>query len=106
MASEILDKPWVCIGLWVLGDDNWVSDYTLATVFALLLDSLDHEHRQVDKRRDGEQYDSKGKDLDCALLPKQTTFYRDHVVVVVQAGVCVDIFTVTNEYIDLTSLQF
>ena len=49
---------------------------------------------------------SKGEDVDHALLPEQTPFYKDLADVVVQAGVCVDIFVVTNEYIDLASLKF
>jgi hypothetical protein len=49
---------------------------------------------------------SKGEDVDRALIPKQTPFYKDLAAVVVQAGVYVDIFAVTNEYIDLASLKF
>jgi hypothetical protein len=40
------------------------------------------------------------------LLPEQTPFYKDLAVVAVQAGVCVDIFAVTNEHTDLASLKF
>ena len=48
---------------------------------------------------------SKGEDVDHALLPEQTPFYKDLVVVAVQAGVCVDIFVVTNKHIDLASFK-
>jgi hypothetical protein len=34
---------------------------------------------------------SKGEDVDRALLPEQTPFYKDLAVVVVQAGICIDI---------------
>ncbi|KAK8271006.1 hypothetical protein V6Z12_D11G234700 [Gossypium hirsutum] len=61
---------------------------------------------QIDTRRYGEQYASKEEDADCALLPEQTPFYKDLATVAVQAGVCVDIFAVTNEYTDLASLKF
>jgi hypothetical protein len=40
------------------------------------------------------------------LLPEQTPFYKDLAAVAVQAGVCVDIFAVTNEHTDLASLKF
>ncbi|XP_040951488.1 uncharacterized protein [Gossypium hirsutum] len=61
---------------------------------------------QLNTRRYGEQYASKREDADCALLPEQTPFYKDLAAVAVQAGVCVDIFAVTNEYTDLASLKF
>ncbi|KAK6138301.1 hypothetical protein DH2020_027947 [Rehmannia glutinosa] len=68
--------------------------------------ALDYGLGQLDTRRYGEQYASKGEDADRALLPEQTPFYKDLAAVAVQAGVCVDIFAVTNEYTDLASLKF
>ena len=49
---------------------------------------------------------SKGEDADRALFPEQTPFYKDLAAVAVQAGVCVDIFVVTNEYTNLASIKF
>ncbi|KAL6499741.1 Protein transport protein S23 D [Orobanche gracilis] len=80
--------------------------FALARVFAFLSGPPDYGLGQLDTRRYGEQYASKGEDADRALLPEQTPFYRDLATVAVQAGVCVDIFAVTNEYTDLASLKF
>ncbi|KAF6169184.1 hypothetical protein GIB67_013614 [Kingdonia uniflora] len=80
--------------------------FALARVFAFLSGPPDYGAGQLDTRRYGEQYASKGEDADRALLPEQTPFYRDLAAVAVQAGVCVDIFAVTNEYTDLASLKF
>ncbi|XP_020092690.1 protein transport protein Sec24-like At3g07100 isoform X1 [Ananas comosus] len=80
--------------------------FALARVFAFLSGAPDYGAGQLDTRRYGEQYASKGEDADRALLPEQTPFYRDLAAVAVQAGVCVDIFAVTNEYTDLASLKF
>ncbi|PPR87568.1 hypothetical protein GOBAR_AA33123 [Gossypium barbadense] len=80
--------------------------FALARVFAFLSGPPDYGPGQLDTRRYGEQYASKGEDADCALLPEQTPFYKDLAAVAVQAGVCVDIFAVTNEYTDLAYLKF
>lgn len=80
--------------------------FALARVFAFLSGPPDFGAGQLDTRRYGEQYASKGEDADRALLPEQTPFYKDLAAVAVQAGVCVDIFAVTNEYTDLASLKF
>ncbi|KAL1558235.1 Protein transport protein S23 D [Salvia divinorum] len=80
--------------------------YALARVFAFLSGPPDYGLGQLDTRRYGEQYASKGEDADRALLPEQTPFYKDLAAVAVQAGVCVDLFAVTNEYTDLASLKF
>ncbi|CAA2959279.1 transport SEC24 [Olea europaea subsp. europaea] len=80
--------------------------YALARVFAFLSGPPDYGPGQLDTRRYGEQYASKGEDADRALLPEQTPFYKDLAAVAVQVGVCVDIFAVTNEYTDLASLKF
>lgn len=37
----------------------------------------DYGAGQLDTRRYGEQYASKGEDADRALLPEQTPFYKD-----------------------------
>ncbi|XP_058088597.1 protein transport protein SEC23 D [Magnolia sinica] len=80
--------------------------FALARVFAFLSGPPDYGAGQLDSRRYGEQYASKGEDADRALLPEQTPFYKQLAAVAVQAGVCVDIFAVTNEYTDLASLKF
>lgn len=80
--------------------------FALARVFSFLSGPPDYGAGQLDTRRYGEQYASKGEDADRALLPEQTPFYKDLAAVAVQAGVCIDIFAVTNEYIDLASLKF
>ncbi|XP_048233875.1 protein transport protein Sec24A isoform X2 [Ricinus communis] len=80
--------------------------FALARVFAFISGPPDYGAGQLDTRRYGEQYASKGEDADRALLPEQTPFYKDLASVAVQAGVCVDIFAVTNEYTDLASLKF
>ncbi|KAJ4724828.1 protein transport protein SEC24-like [Melia azedarach] len=80
--------------------------FALARVFAFLSGPPDHGAGQLDTRRYGEQYASKGEDADRALLPEQTPFYKDLAAVAVQAGVCVDLFAITNEYTDLASLKF
>ncbi|KAJ6897371.1 protein transport protein SEC24-like [Populus alba x Populus x berolinensis] len=80
--------------------------FVAARVFAFMSGPPDYGAGQLDTKRYGEQYASKGEDADRALLPEQTPFYKDLAVVAVQAGVCVDIFAVTNEYTDLASLKF
>uniref|UniRef100_A0A0D9WH23 Sec23/Sec24 trunk domain-containing protein n=1 Tax=Leersia perrieri TaxID=77586 RepID=A0A0D9WH23_9ORYZ len=80
--------------------------FALARVFAFLSGAPDYGDGQLDTRRYGEQYASKGEDPDLALLPEQIPFYKDLAAVAVQAGVCVDIFAVTDEYTDLASLKF
>ncbi|KAF7121309.1 hypothetical protein RHSIM_Rhsim13G0112600 [Rhododendron simsii] len=82
------------------------STFALARVFAFLSGPPDFGAGQLDTRRYGEQYASKGEDADRALLPEQTPFYKDLAAVAVQAGVCVDLFAITNEYTDLASLKF
>ncbi|RCV17511.1 hypothetical protein SETIT_3G225300v2 [Setaria italica] len=82
------------------------STFALARVFAFLSGAPDYGAGLLDTRRYGEQYASKGVDADLALLPEQIPFYRDLAAVAVQAGVCIDIFAVTDEYTDLASLKF
>ena len=98
---------------------------TAARVFVFLSDPL-----IMDTRRYGEQYESKGRmqivlysqsrhpsikiwylSYDVAIpvshfLEVKELTYVLQAAVAVQAGVCVDIFAVTNEYTDLVSLKF
>lgn len=80
--------------------------FALARIFAFLSGPPDYGAGQLDTRRYGEQYASKGEDADRALLPEQIPFYKDLAAVAAQSGVCVDLFAVTNEYTDLASLKF
>ncbi|KAK8946391.1 hypothetical protein KSP39_PZI007161 [Platanthera zijinensis] len=80
--------------------------FALARVFAFLSGPPDYGTGQLDTRRYGEQYASRREDADMALLPEQTPFYKDLASIAVQAGVCVDLFAITNEYTDLASLKF
>ncbi|KAG6496507.1 hypothetical protein ZIOFF_044374 [Zingiber officinale] len=82
------------------------STFALARVFAFMSGPPDYGAGQLDTRRYGEQYASKREDADLALLPEQTSFYKDLAAVAVQAGVCVDIFAITDEYTDLASLKY
>ncbi|XP_074589227.1 protein transport protein SEC23 D-like [Curcuma longa] len=82
------------------------STFALARVFAFMSGPPDYGAGQLDTRRYGEQYASKREDADLALLPEQTPFYKDLAAVAVQAGVCVDIFAITDEYTDLASLKY
>lgn len=51
-----------------------------ARVFAFLSGPPDYGAGQLDTRRYGEQYASRGEDADRALLPEQTPFYKDLVM--------------------------
>ncbi|KAJ7981176.1 protein transport protein SEC24 [Quillaja saponaria] len=82
------------------------STFALARACAFLSGPPDYGAGQLDTRRYGEQYASKGEDADRALLPEQTPFYKDLAAFAVQAGVCVDIIAVKDEYTDLASLKF
>eukprot|EP00249_Psilotum_nudum_P022659 c28602_g1_i1 orf=222-2453(+) len=88
-----------------LGAEHGVT-FAIARVFAFLSGPPDYGAGQLDTRRYGEQYAFKGEDADKALLPEQTSFYKDLAAMAVQAGVCVDIFAISNEYTDLASLKF
>jgi hypothetical protein len=50
---------------------------TTARVFAFLSGAPDYGDGQLDTRRYGEQYASRGEDADLALLPEQIPFYKD-----------------------------
>lgn len=54
--------------------------FASARVFAFLSGPPDYGAGQLDTRRYGEQYASKGEDADRALLPEQTPFYRELVI--------------------------
>jgi hypothetical protein len=51
-----------------------------ARIFAFMSGPPDYGAGQLDTRRYGEQYASKGEDADRALLPEQTPFYKDLVI--------------------------
>lgn len=60
-----------------------------ARVFAFLSGPPDYGAGQLDTRRYGEQYASKGEDADRALLPEQTSYYKD--LVMLLCGLLMDI---------------
>ncbi|XP_048425079.1 uncharacterized protein LOC125470279 [Pyrus x bretschneideri] len=53
------------------------STFALGRVVAFLSGPPDYGAGQLDTRRYGGQYASKGEDADRALLPEQTPFYRE-----------------------------
>lgn len=64
--------------------------FTSARIFAFLSGPSDYGAGQLDTRRYGEQYASKGEDADRALLPEQTPFYRELVIWIINR--CSDLF--------------
>ncbi|KAL5203080.1 hypothetical protein ABZP36_014032 [Zizania latifolia] len=112
LSSSFIDLEILVDGSEGVGDGVqarpvYVAAVDLASrVFAFLSGAPDYGDGQLDTRRYGEQYASKGEDPDLALLPEQIPFYKDLAAVAIQAGVCVDVFAVTDEYTDLASLKF
>ncbi|XBI00876.1 hypothetical protein VPH35_129786 [Triticum aestivum] len=51
--------------------------FCLGRVITFLTGALDYEDGQLDTKRYGEQYASKGEDVDLMLLPEQIPSYRD-----------------------------
>ena len=62
----------ICVFIWL--------KLNAARIFAFLSGPPDYGAGQLDTRRYGEQYASKGEDADRALLPEQTPFYKDLVL--------------------------
>jgi len=63
-----------------------------ARVFAFMSGPPDYGAGQLDTRRYGEQYASKGEDADRALLPEQTPFYKDLVISLPLFAFCIASF--------------
>lgn len=63
-----------------LGFHFIILQWSAARVFAFISGPPDFGAGQLDTRRYGEQYASKGEDADRALLPEQTPFYKDLVI--------------------------
>lgn len=59
-----------------------------ARVFAFLSGPPDYGAGQLDTRRYGEQYASRGEDADRALLPEQTPFYKQLVMLAWSVAKC------------------
>lgn len=59
-----------------------------ARIFAFLSGPPDYGAGQLDTRRYGEQYASKGEDADRALLPEQTPFYKQLVMLALGVTKC------------------
>ncbi|AQK43588.1 sec23/sec24 transport family protein [Zea mays] len=77
--------------------------FELARIFAFLSGPPNYGAGQLDINED--QNSGKARGADHILLQEQTSFYRNLATSAVQAGVCVDLFAITNEYTDLTSLK-
>ncbi|RLM66017.1 protein transport protein Sec24C-like [Panicum miliaceum] len=77
--------------------------FELARIFVFLSGPPNYGAGQLDTSE--EQNAGKAGDADHILLQEQTSFYKNLATSAVQAGVCVDLFAITNEYTDLTSLK-
>ncbi|XP_066348287.1 protein transport protein SEC23 D-like [Miscanthus floridulus] len=77
--------------------------FELARIFAFLNGPPNYGAGQLDISED--QNAGKARGADHVLLQEQTSFYKNLATSAVQAGVCVDLFAITNEYTDLTSLK-
>ncbi|KAK3144834.1 hypothetical protein QOZ80_4AG0318480 [Eleusine coracana subsp. coracana] len=78
--------------------------FELARIFAFLSGPPNYGAGQLDTTSFEEHNAGKAGDTDY-VLQEQGTFYKNLAASAVQAGVCVDIFAITNEYIDLASLK-
>ncbi|CAN6270287.1 unnamed protein product [Urochloa humidicola] len=79
------------------------NSFELARIFAFLSGPPNYGAGQLDTSE--EQNAGKAGDADHILLQEQSNFYKNLATSAVQAGVCVDLFAITNEYTDLTSLK-
>ncbi|CAD6263828.1 unnamed protein product [Miscanthus lutarioriparius] len=77
--------------------------FELARIFAFLSGPPNYGAGQLDISED--QNAGKARGADHVLLQEQTSFYKNLATSAVQAGVCVDLFAITNEYTDLTNLK-
>ncbi|XP_062183947.1 protein transport protein SEC23 D-like [Phragmites australis] len=79
--------------------------FELARIFAFLSGPPNYGAGQLDTTSYVDRNAGKSGDADHILLQEQTSFYKNLATSAVQAGVCVDLFAITNEYTDLTSLK-
>lgn len=79
--------------------------FELARIFVFLSGPPNYGAGRLDTRSNEDHSTRKVVDSDHTLLPEQTRFYTNLAASAVQAGVCVDLFAITNEYTDLTSLK-
>ncbi|XP_062225579.1 protein transport protein SEC23 D-like [Phragmites australis] len=79
--------------------------FELARIFAFLSGPPNYGAGQLDTTSFEDHNASKVGDADAILLQEQTSFYKNLATSAVQAGVCVDLFAITNEYTDFTSLK-
>nr|CAB3484460.1 unnamed protein product [Digitaria exilis] len=77
--------------------------FELARIFAFLSGPPNYGAGQLDTSEG--QNTGKAGEADHILLQEQTSFYRNLATSAVQAGMCVDLFAITNEYTDLASLK-
>ncbi|KAL5213982.1 hypothetical protein ABZP36_003134 [Zizania latifolia] len=79
--------------------------YELARIFAFISGPPNYGAGQIEARSEGDHDASKMLESDHAFVSEHTNFYTNLAASAVQAGVCVDLFAITNEYTDLSSLK-
>eukprot|EP00897_Mesotaenium_endlicherianum_P000760 jgi/Mesen1/10685/ME000009S10481 len=80
--------------------------FVSARLFAFLAGAPNRGPGQLDTQRYAELAADASDVADQALLTEQTPFYKELAAQAVQVGVCIDLFAVTREYVDLASLKF
>ncbi|KAF0888498.1 hypothetical protein E2562_014730 [Oryza meyeriana var. granulata] len=81
------------------------STFELARIFTFLSGPPNYGPGKIETRSDGEHNAAKMPGSDHTFISVQTNFYTNLAASAVQAGVCVDLFAITNEYTDLSSLK-
>ncbi|XP_051217224.1 protein transport protein SEC23 D [Lolium perenne] len=85
---------------------EYETTFELARIFVFLSGPPNYGPGQLDAPGShGDHNTGKVVDSDHTQLPEQTIFYKNLAASAVQAGVCVDLFAITNEYTDLNSLK-
>uniref|UniRef100_A0A0D9W4N9 Sec23/Sec24 trunk domain-containing protein n=1 Tax=Leersia perrieri TaxID=77586 RepID=A0A0D9W4N9_9ORYZ len=81
------------------------STFELARIFTFLSGPPNYGPGQIEIRSDEDHNAAKMPGSDDTFISEQTNFYSNLAASAVQAGVCVDLFAITNEYTDLSSLK-
>ncbi|TVU14632.1 hypothetical protein EJB05_38110 [Eragrostis curvula] len=79
--------------------------FELARIFAFLSGPPNYGPGRLDTTSFEDHNAGKAGDVDNVLRQDQISFYKNLATSAVQAGACVDIFAITNEYTDLASLK-
>ncbi|EEE60965.1 hypothetical protein OsJ_14735 [Oryza sativa Japonica Group] len=79
--------------------------FELARIFTFLSGPPNYGPGQIETRSDVDHNAAKMLGSDHTFISEQTNFYTNLAASAVQAGVCVDLFAITNEYTDLSSLK-